>query len=50
MGDDLLGTPDNQGQVSTLSKLVVQADCRLAHMVDAVIVKSREMASIVSVA
>src|SRR5690349_4964300 len=48
MGDDLLGTPDNRGQVSTASKLVVQMDRLLARMVDAVIVKSPEMASVVA--
>src|SRR5919201_830997 len=48
MGDDLLGTPDDRGRVGALSKLVVQIDCRLARAVDAVIVKSAQMASIVA--
>jgi glycosyltransferase involved in cell wall biosynthesis len=48
MGDDLLGTPDDRGRVGALSKLVVQIDCRLARAVDAVIVKSAQMASVVA--
>jgi glycosyltransferase involved in cell wall biosynthesis len=48
MGDDLLGTPDYEGRVSTLSKLVVHIDRWVARAVDAVIVKSAEMARIVS--
>jgi glycosyltransferase involved in cell wall biosynthesis len=48
MGDDLLGTPDSIGRVSTLSKFVVQVDCWIARIVDAVIVKSAEMAKIIA--
>ena len=48
MGDDLLGTPDANGRVRPLSKLVVQADRWLARTVDAVIVKSCEMAEVVA--
>jgi glycosyltransferase involved in cell wall biosynthesis len=48
MGDDLLGTPDATGRASAYSKCVVQADRWLAHTVDAVIVKSEEMARIVT--
>jgi glycosyltransferase involved in cell wall biosynthesis len=48
MGDDLLGTPDATGRVSGLSKFVVRGDCWIARTVDAVIVKSPEMAQIVA--
>ena len=48
MGDDLLGTPDAAGNISAFSKWVVQADCWLAHKVDAVIDKSAAMARIVA--
>ncbi len=48
MGDDLLGTPDANGRLSPFSKLVVSADRRLARIVDAVIVKSPEMARVVA--
>jgi glycosyltransferase involved in cell wall biosynthesis len=44
MGDDLLGTPDEQGRIDPLSKLVVQIDRWFARSADAVIVKSAEMA------
>ena len=47
MGDDLLGTPDEAGRVDTFSQLVVRLDRWFAHTVDAVIVKSAEMAEIV---
>jgi glycosyltransferase involved in cell wall biosynthesis len=48
MGDDLLGTPDAAGRVSAASNLVVQIDRWVARTVDAVIVKSAEMARIVA--
>ena len=48
MGDDLLGTPDASGRVCLASRLVVQADRWLARTVDAVIVKSPEMAQVVA--
>jgi glycosyltransferase involved in cell wall biosynthesis len=48
MGDDLLGTPDAAGRIGPLSRCAVRADCWLAHRVDAVIVKSREMARIIA--
>jgi glycosyltransferase involved in cell wall biosynthesis len=48
MGDDLLGTPDATGRVGPLSRCVVRADRWLAHRVDAVIVKSREMARVIA--
>ena len=48
MGDDLLGTPDASGRAEPLSRLVVQADRWLARLVDAVIVKSAEMAGVVA--
>lgn len=48
MGDDLLGTPDSAGRVSAASGLVVQIDRWVARTVDAVIVKSAEMARIVA--
>jgi glycosyltransferase involved in cell wall biosynthesis len=48
MGDDLLGTPDSTGRVSTASSLVVQIDRWVARTADAVIVKSAEMARIVA--
>jgi len=48
MGDDLLGTPDAKGRLKSLSKLVVQVDRWLARTVDAVIVKSAEMAKVVA--
>jgi glycosyltransferase involved in cell wall biosynthesis len=47
MGDDLLGTPDAKGHLEPLSRLVVQVDRWLARVVDAVIVKSAEMARVV---
>lgn len=48
MGDDLLGTPNEAGRVTPLSRLLVYADRRLARVVDAVIVKSPEMARVVA--
>jgi glycosyltransferase involved in cell wall biosynthesis len=48
MGDDLLGTPDVTGRARPFSRWVVQADCWLARTVDAVIVKSAEMARIIA--
>ena len=48
MGDDLLGSPDSNGNVSTKGKMIVQASRRLARLVDAVIVKSPEMAQILA--
>ena len=47
MGDDLLGTPNANGEVSLLSKAVVQIDRWLAKAVDAIIVKSAEMARVI---
>lgn len=47
MGDDLLGTPDENGRVEPISKFIVQVDRWFARMVDSVIVKSAEMASVV---
>jgi glycosyltransferase involved in cell wall biosynthesis len=48
MGDDLLGTPDSAGHVTAASSLVVQIDRWVARTVDAVIVKSAEMAKVVA--
>jgi glycosyltransferase involved in cell wall biosynthesis len=48
MGDDLLGSPDRNGHFSAKGRLIVQASRTLARLVDAVIVKSPEMASIVA--
>jgi len=48
MGDDLLGTPDGSGRISAFSRCVVRADCWLARAVDAVIVKSADMARIIA--
>ena len=49
MGDDLLGTPINpEGNLSWFSKRMVSLNIRLAGVVDCVIVKSQEMAAIVS--
>jgi glycosyltransferase involved in cell wall biosynthesis len=47
MGSDLLGVANAAGQINRLSKLVVEIDRALARVVDAVIVKSREMADVV---
>lgn len=48
MGDDLLGTPDAHGRIKPLSQAVVQINRRTARYVDAVIVKSNEMARVVA--
>jgi glycosyltransferase involved in cell wall biosynthesis len=48
MGDDLLGTPGWNGELSCFSKLVVRLNRRLAQLVDCVIVKSPEMAQVVA--
>lgn len=48
MGDDLLGTPDVEGNLKFYSKWVVKADRWLARTVDGVIVKSGEMAEVVA--
>jgi len=48
MGSDLLGTPRAGGRVPWLSKMVVQANKRLARLVKGVIVKSEEMARVVA--
>lgn len=45
-GDDLLGTPDDQGHATTWSRLWVQIHRRMAHHVDAVIAVSEEMARV----
>jgi glycosyltransferase involved in cell wall biosynthesis len=47
MGDDLLGTPDVNGNKTLASRGVVQLDRWFARTVDAVIVKSAEMARVV---
>ena len=47
MGSDLLGTADRSGRPTTMSKVVVRLDRVLARIVDAVIVKSQEMAELV---
>jgi glycosyltransferase involved in cell wall biosynthesis len=46
MGEDVLGSPNYEGQISALSRLDVQMSRRLARLADAVIVKSREMARV----
>jgi glycosyltransferase involved in cell wall biosynthesis len=48
MGSDLLGTSDSQGRVTTTSRPVVAVDRVLARLADAVIVKSREMAEVLT--
>lgn len=48
MGDDLLGTPKSNGQLEWLSCAMVRWNKRLARNVDAVIVKSREMADVIA--
>jgi glycosyltransferase involved in cell wall biosynthesis len=48
LGDDLLGTPDLTGRMTTFSKCVVRADRWLAHAVDAVIVVSAAMARVIA--
>jgi glycosyltransferase involved in cell wall biosynthesis len=48
MGDDLLGTPHENGRVGAMSRLVVQINRLMSHTMDAVIVKSAEMARVVA--
>lgn len=48
MGDDLLGTPNRGGRATAISRLFVRLNRRLARSVDAVIVKSSEMAGVVA--
>jgi glycosyltransferase involved in cell wall biosynthesis len=45
-GDDLLGTPDEQGRATTWSRLWVQIHRRMARHVDGVIAVSEEMARV----
>ena len=46
MGSDLLGVADATGRITASSRVVVEIDRRLARFVDAVIVKSRQMAQV----
>ena len=48
MGDDLLGTPDAMGRSKKHSRLIVQLNRWMARTVDAVIVKSPQMARVVA--
>jgi glycosyltransferase involved in cell wall biosynthesis len=48
MGSDLLGEMGANGRVGAFSRWMVQRNRRLAQLVDAVIVKSQEMADIVA--
>ena len=48
MGDDLLGTPDDNGKLQSCSRVMVRANRQLARLVGAVIVKSAEMAEVVA--
>lgn len=48
MGDDLLGTPTSSGSLTLLSRFMVQCNRLLARRVDQVIVKSGEMAKVIS--
>lgn len=48
MGDDVLGTPDSDGEIGWKSRLIVRGSKRLAQRLDAVIVKSPEMAEILA--
>ncbi|HEY6563137.1 MAG TPA: glycosyltransferase, partial [Pirellulaceae bacterium] len=48
MGDDLLGTPDDRGGLQWFSRVMARANRWLAGRVDAVIVKSAEMADVVA--
>jgi glycosyltransferase involved in cell wall biosynthesis len=48
MGADLLGSPDASGRIVPKTRIAVEANRRLARLVDAVIVKSDEMAGIVA--
>ncbi|HDQ44521.1 MAG TPA: glycosyltransferase [bacterium] len=47
LGSDLLGNPDDQGGKTPYSRLVVLAGRFLSNMVDAVIVKSAELRSLI---
>jgi glycosyltransferase involved in cell wall biosynthesis len=46
MGSDLLGVANGSGRISASSRVIVGIDRRLARFVDAVIVKSRQMADL----
>ena len=46
MGSDLLGVANTSGRITASSRLVVEIDRRLARFVDAVIVKSQQMARV----
>jgi glycosyltransferase involved in cell wall biosynthesis len=48
MGDDLLGTPNEKGELEWFSQRLVRVNRVVARFVDAVIVKSREMADVVA--
>jgi glycosyltransferase involved in cell wall biosynthesis len=48
MGDDLLGTPGEDGQLGRMSVFMTRVNRYLARLVDAVIVKSAEMARVVA--
>jgi len=48
MGDDLLGSPRNDGKATIRSRFEVQANRFFARFVDAVIVKSAEMARVIA--
>lgn len=48
MGDDLLGTPDKNGRVGLMSRLMVEINRFMSLTMDAVIVKSSEMARVVA--
>jgi glycosyltransferase involved in cell wall biosynthesis len=47
MGSDLLGIADANGRITLSSRLIVELDRRVARLVDAVIVKTRQMAEVV---
>lgn len=48
MGDDVLGTPDAEGRVNQKGKAIIASSRKLARMLDAVIVKSQEMAEVIA--
>ncbi|MEM9643401.1 MAG: glycosyltransferase [Planctomycetota bacterium] len=48
MGDDLLGTPREDGTLERLSKVFVRWNLHLAKKMDQVIVKSQEMAEVIN--
>ncbi len=48
MGDDLLGSPDDHGRIGRSSRLIIRTSRWLARRVDAVIVKSQQMADVVA--